>query len=77
MLRQKANIDGFKRDLATARGVICNTGFELISECLQWGKPVLRPLAKQMEQLSNAAALEQLGYATTMEALNTLRRVRG
>ena len=72
VLRQKANIDGFKRDLATAKGVICNTGFELISECLQWGKPVLtRPLAKQMEQLSNAAALEQLGYATTMEALNT------
>ena len=60
------------------QGVICNTGFELISECLQWGKPVLtRPLAKQMEQLSNAAALEQLGYATTMQALDTQRRVRG
>ena len=58
VLRQKANIAGFKRDLATERGVICNTGFELISECLQWRKPVLtRPLAKQMEQLSNAAAL--------------------
>ena len=72
VLRQKANVGGFKRDLATARGVICNTGFELISECLQWRKPVLtRPLAKQMEQLSNAAALEQLGYATTMQALET------
>ena len=72
VLRQKANIDGFKRDLATSRGVICNTGFELISECLQWSKPVLtRPLAKQMEQLSNAAALEQLGYATTMQSLET------
>lgn len=72
VLRQKANVDGFKRDLATCKGVICNTGFELISECLQWSKPVLtRPLAKQMEQLSNAAALEQLGYATTMQALET------
>lgn len=72
VLRQKANVGGFKRDLATAKGVICNTGFELISECLQWSKPVLtRPLAKQMEQLSNAAALEQLGYATTMQALET------
>ena len=72
VVRRKANIHGFKRDLASARGVICNTGFELISECLQWQKPVLtRPLAKQMEQLSNAAALEQLGYATTMQSLET------
>lgn len=72
VVRRKANIHGFKRDLASARGVICNTGFELISECLQWQKPVLtRPLAKQMEQLSNAAALEELGYATTMQSLET------
>ena len=72
VVRRKANIHGFKRDLAAAQGVICNTGFELISECLQWKKPVLtRPLAKQMEQLSNAAALEQLGYATTMQSLET------
>ena len=72
VVRRKANIHGFKRDLAAAKGVICNTGFELISECLQWKKPVLtRPLAKQMEQLSNAAALEQLGYATTMQSLET------
>jgi uncharacterized protein (TIGR00661 family) len=72
VVRRKANVHGFKRDLAAAKGVICNTGFELISECLQWKKPVLtRPLAKQMEQLSNAAALEQLGYATTMQSLDT------
>ena len=72
VVRRKANIHGFKHDLAAAQGVICNTGFELISECLQWKKPVLtRPLAKQMEQLSNAAALEQLGYATTMQSLET------
>ena len=70
--RRKANVHGFKADLAASRAVICNTGFELISECLQWRKPVLtRPLAKQMEQLSNAAALEQLGYAKTMLSLNT------
>ena len=30
-----------------------------------------RPLAKQMEQLSNAAALEQLGYAKTTLSLDT------
>jgi uncharacterized protein (TIGR00661 family) len=62
--RRAASVDGFKRDLARCRGVICNTGFELISECLHWSKPVLtKPLAGQMEQLSNGLALEQLGYA--------------
>ena len=55
--RRNANIAGFKSDLASTRGVVCNCGFELISECLHWRKPVLtRPLAKQMEQLSNGAA---------------------
>lgn len=60
----------FKRDLAGSRGVICNSGFELISECLQWRKPVLtKPLAGQMEQLSNARALAQLGYARIVRSL--------
>ena len=67
VLRQQANIQGFKRHLAASSGVICNSGFELISECLQWGKPILtKPLAGQMEQLSNALALRQLDYATTV-----------
>lgn len=70
--RRKASFERFKSDLAGSSGVICNSGFELISECLQWRKPVLtRPLTKQMEQLSNAAALEQLGYATTMSDLDS------
>ncbi|MFV0478750.1 MAG: MJ1255/VC2487 family glycosyltransferase [Parahaliea sp.] len=60
----------FKQDLARCRGVICNSGFELISECLQWHKPVLtKPLTGQMEQLSNALALAQLGYAHTIDRL--------
>ena len=64
------NSGGFKSDLASARGVVCNCGFELISECLHWRKPVLtRPLAKQMEQLSNGAALETLRYATVMRQI--------
>lgn len=69
--RRTANIAGFKSDLASARGVVCNCGFELISECLHWRKPVLtRPLAKQMEQLSNGAALETLRYATVMRQID-------
>ena len=64
--RRKADVKGFKLDLAGCSGVICNCGFELISECLQWRKPVLtKPLDGQMEQHSNALALRQLGYATT------------
>ncbi len=64
-------IHTFKHALANARAVICNSGFELISECLQWRKPVLtRPLARQMEQLSNALALRQLGYAQTLDCLD-------
>lgn len=52
--------------------MICNSGFELISECLQWRKPVLtKPLTGQMEQLSNALALAQLGHATVVPRLDT------
>ncbi|MDT8399625.1 MAG: glycosyltransferase family protein [Pseudomonadales bacterium] len=61
---------GFKKDLLDAGQVIANSGFELTSECLQIGKCILsRPLSGQMEQLSNAQALRQLGYATVLEQL--------
>ena len=75
--RRPASTEDFKHDLASCAGVICNSGFELISECLQWRKPVLtRPLAGQMEQLSNAFALQQLGLATIAHELteDALRR---
>ena len=60
----------YKSDLARARGVVCNCGCELISECLHWRKPVLkRPLAKQMEQLSNGATLETPRHAAVMRQI--------
>jgi uncharacterized protein (TIGR00661 family) len=63
--------EGFKHDLVTSSRVITNSGFELISECLQLGKAILtKPLQGQMEQHSNAAALEQLGYATVLDELD-------
>ncbi|MEM1111947.1 MAG: MJ1255/VC2487 family glycosyltransferase [Pseudomonadota bacterium] len=71
VLRRRANIKHFKQALWSSRGVICNSGFELVSECLQWRKPVLtKPLAGQLEQLSNALALETLDYARTMHSLD-------
>ncbi len=62
---------GFQHDLATARGVICNSGFELISEALAAGKKILtKPLAGQWEQCCNARALRQLGWGSVMRDLN-------
>jgi len=63
---------GFQIDLASANGVICNAGFELASEALELGKKLLvKPLYGQMEQLSNAEALAQLGLGCVMESLHT------
>lgn len=70
MLR-KTSLHGFKQDLRSAEGVICNAGFELISECLHMGLPVLaKPVAGQSEQLGNAASLRQLGLANVMPRLD-------
>lgn len=56
----------FQQDFQDAAGIISNAGFELISECLQAGKKVLvKPLHKQLEQISNAQALQQLNYGRT------------
>lgn len=63
---------GFKRDLVTAESVVCNAGFELISECLALGIRVLaKPLARQIEQLANAQALIELDYAKVIYELST------
>lgn len=63
---------GFKNDLVTAGAVITNSGFELISECLTMGTRILtKPLQQQVEQLSNAAALSQLGYAEVVPVITT------
>jgi uncharacterized protein (TIGR00661 family) len=59
--------EGFQADLYDCGGIISNAGFELASESLQLGKKILaKPLHSQMEQISNAAALDQLGYGHTM-----------
>lgn len=68
---RRANHGGFIRDLCSANAVICNAGFELVSESLQLGLEVLvKPLYGQPEQLSNAAALTALGLATRTEDIN-------
>lgn len=62
---------GFQEDFADCAGVICNAGFELPSETLHHGKKLLvKPLHRQMEQLSNALALEQLRLGEVMRELD-------
>jgi uncharacterized protein (TIGR00661 family) len=62
--------EGFLTDLAESSRVITNAGFELASEALKLGKRILvKPLAGQMEQLSNAKALSELGLGSAMKRL--------
>ncbi len=64
--------DGFQKDLYDCAGIISNAGFELASESLQMGKKILaKPLHAQMEQISNAAALQQLGYGHVMHDMDS------
>lgn len=68
--RRKTSRVTFKSDLTSSSAVIANSGFELISECLALGiKVFTKPLAGQIEQLSNAAALAELEYATVTDNL--------
>lgn len=69
--QRKACHQGFKQDLAASQAVICNAGFELVSECLNIGLPILvKPVKGQFEQQSNAAALTQLGYGEAIHSLD-------
>jgi uncharacterized protein (TIGR00661 family) len=63
--------EGFLNDLMESSGVVCNAGFELPGEALHLGKKLLlRPLDGQIEQQSNALAMEQLGYGMSTHSLD-------
>jgi uncharacterized protein (TIGR00661 family) len=62
--------DGFLNDLKTCNGVISNAGFELLSEALCLGKKILvKPLAGQLEQASNAFVISELKLGMIMKKL--------
>lgn len=68
--------DGFLNDLEDCSGVICGSGFELISEALNLGKKVLvKPVYGQMEQLSNAKALTELKYGMVLDKLTDFETI--
>jgi len=74
VLYKKPSLDAFFADLVTARAVIANSGFSLVSEALHLGKPYLAlPVAHQFEQIFNAYWLEKCGYGASWETLNKER----
>ncbi|GGK85833.1 MJ1255/VC2487 family glycosyltransferase [Rufibacter glacialis] len=55
--------DGFIQDLASAKAVVANGGFSLLSEAVYLRKPICSvPIPKQFEQYLNAAYVEKLGF---------------
>lgn len=61
----------FLEALGRCTHVVCNCGFELISEAVHLGRRVLaRPLGGQVEQASNALALETLGLARVCDVID-------
>ncbi len=61
----------FRQDLQACTWLISSCGFGLVSEALHLGIPILSiPLKGQGEQLANAIALEQLGYAERYQSFS-------
>ncbi|MCV2403868.1 glycosyltransferase [Marinomonas sp. C2222] len=62
----------FQKNLSECASVLSNAGFELNSEALQFGRRILvKPLTGQIEQHSNAIALELLGAAKAADKLDS------
>ena len=71
---KKPSLEGFFKDLVSARAVIANSGFSLVTESLHLGKPYLAiPVAHQFEQAFNAYWLQKSGYGSYWEELNKER----
>ena len=71
---KKPSLDGFFSDLVSARAVIANSGFSLVTEALHLGKPYLAvPVSHQFEQIFNAYWLQKSGYGAYWEELNKER----
>ncbi|GAB3579630.1 glycosyltransferase family protein [Hymenobacter daeguensis] len=61
---------GFIADLASARAIVTNGGFSLISEAVFLHKPICAiPIPAQFEQWLNAAEVQQMGYGRHFAAI--------
>ena len=71
---KRPSLDGFFADLVSARAVIANSGFSLVTETLHLGKPYLAvPVSHQFEQTFNAYWLQKSGYGAYWENLDKER----
>ena len=71
---KKPSLEGFFQDLVSARAVIANSGFSLVTESLHLAKPYLAvPVSHQFEQIFNAYWLQKSGYGSYWEDLNKER----
>jgi len=71
---KKPSLDGFMRDLTSAKAIVANSGFSLVTEALHLGKPYLAvPVKHQFEQVFNAYWLQKMGYGTYWKELNKER----
>ena len=71
---KKPSLVGFFNDLVSARAIIANSGFSLVTESLHLAKPYLAvPVSHQFEQIFNAYWLEKSGYGAYWEELNKER----
>ena len=71
ILYKRPSLDGFFADLVSARAVVANSGFSLVTEALHLGKPYLAvPVSHQFEQVFNAYWLSKSGYGAYWDELN-------
>jgi len=67
---RKTSKTNFIKDLASAKAVINNGGYTLISESLYFRKPILSiPVSGQFEQVLNAYYLEKMGFGMFLESV--------
>jgi uncharacterized protein (TIGR00661 family) len=74
VIYKKPSLEGFMRDLTSAKAIVANSGFSLVTEALHLGKPYLAvPVKHQFEQIFNAHWLQEMGYGAYWEELNKER----
>jgi uncharacterized protein (TIGR00661 family) len=66
LIFKRFNEDVFYHDIASAKAVIVNGGFTVISEALFLKKPIFSlPIRHQFEQIFNAKCIEQMGVGVS------------
>jgi uncharacterized protein (TIGR00661 family) len=71
---KKPSVDGFMEDLTSAKAIVANSGFSLVTEALHLGKPYCAvPVKHQFEQIFNAHWLQKMGYGAYWDRLDKER----